>query len=126
MRWHPLEKTALWLCFARSEKERRNPSFHDTDECNSPLYDWGHSVIILVMDGQFLFYTALILWDMQFSLQASFQRRGQSMQMVKRREGCVKGKKTIYLCILLLGEAASLSGEKFAFLPSSKQSSGPT
>lgn len=115
MKWHPLEKTALWLCFARSEREKRNPSVHDTDGCNSLLYDWGHSVIIPVMDGQFLFHTTLILWDMQFSLQASFQRRGQGMQMVKRREGCVKGKKKIFIYLFMYfafgGGSFSLWGE---------------
>lgn len=118
MRWHPLEKTAQWLCFARSEREKRNPSVHDTDGCNSLLYDWGHSVIIPVMDGQFLFHTTLILWDMQFSLQASFQRRGQGMQMVKRREGCVKGKKYLFIYLFCFWGRQLLSlGRNLPFYP---------
>lgn len=58
----------------------------NTDELNPLLYDWGHSVTIQVVDGQFFFATILTLWDMWFRL-VSFWKSKQGLQTVKRRGG---------------------------------------
>jgi len=55
---------SIMAALCKKRKAGKNPL--NTDELNSLLCGWGHSVILQVMDGQFLFPTVLTLRNMRF------------------------------------------------------------
>lgn len=67
---------SIVIVFCKKRKGGKNPL--NTDDLNS-FYDWGHSVITQVTDGQFLSSAILMLWDIWFRSQVSFWKRKQGM-----------------------------------------------